>query len=315
MKWVCRAPPRERRVGVTGRARAGPPGRAARLALTSLTLALCLASGQSKASSIGQLDADYDRVAPLDTVHLSVDLDGLGGWEVDADVFAGVYRLWLDPRLVPGHDPGDPLGPGLPQGPDAEAIAASATPIYQMGQLKGYKLGTFCADVVQGVITGPETYDVYLIEEAPVGGVNPLGGMGLEKADDLRKLFGLDILPAPLMFLTAPGMAEAFQACVWEVIYEDRAANGYDLASGNVQVSGVALQTDANQWLADILADIDDDLDMNEDLRALVADGGQDFVLQVPGLGREPLPEPVTMLGVLLGIAAGAGYFRKRVAA
>jgi len=315
MRAMDRSPP----VGRVARweIRAGPPRAAARrrgrllACLATAALAVVLGTPPQRAcgNSIGTLCVAFDTVDPWASVHVQADLDGDTVKEFDRWFTAGVFRFWLDPKLVPGHPVGDPLGPGLPSSLDAQAIALSATPVYGAGGLQGYKLGTFCCDMVQDVPSGGTTYDVYLIENAPIGAGNvPLGVQHPDKADDLRELFGLDILPAPLLAVSDRYVAEALQACVWEIVYEDR-ANGYNLSTGDVFVSDVTKATDANIWLARILSE---DLDMNEGLRALAREDAQDFVLEIPGLGREPLPEPLTVCGMFLGLVAGAAYVRTR---
>ena len=302
--------PSPRRLPKARESRAGPAGWSKWLVVACVAaLMVCVSANMARATSIGQLTIVYEKTDPWGLVNLQVDTDlGTSGFETDVWWGAGVFRVWLDPKVVSGHPPGDPLGPGSPVGPDAAAIAASATWTYSSG-MSGYQLSTFCSDLLQDVPVGSTVYDVSLIEDAPVGAGNT--PMGVVKDDDLRELFGPNILEdelgAPVPFLS-PAQAEAFQACVWEIIYEDRAL-GYDLSTGNVQVGSVALVTEANGWLSDILTQ---DLEMEEGLRALVHEDSQDFVLAVPGIGRNPLPEPMTMLGMFLGIAASAGYVRRR---
>ena len=172
-------------------------------------------------------------------------------------------------------------------------------------------LATFCADIKQTIGYGQTcTYDVYLPQDAPIGGTNNPNGMGAAKADDLRLLFSL--MPSSL----DAKKATAFQAAVWEIINED-AGTAYALTGttkGNLYTTAPAgtdtWVTTANGWLTTVWSYTDPVPDIG--LRVLVNPITQDFALVVPGLGSNPIPEPLTLLAFGSAIAGLAGYIRRR---
>jgi hypothetical protein len=170
---------------------------------------------------------------------------------------------------------------------------------------------TFCADLKEYVYTNDwvERY-IYKPALAPIGNGNI--AMGDIKAADLRRLwdqyssYGLGssyTLGATTYDVNQT--AAAFQAAVWEIIYQ--AGTTYDVTAGTTTITGGAWTTLANYWLTHLEAN-----DPDIGLRVLVSDGRQDFAIIVPGIGRDPIPEPVTMAGLLLGIGGLGGYIRRR---
>lgn len=187
-------------------------------------------------------------------------------------------------------------------------------------------VGTFCSDFYQGV--PPKStfteYNVYVPEEAPVGGRNNPNGMGEQKAWDLRRLYDQHSYQATL----STDGAAAFEACIWEIVYEtsgtynvsDTAlAGGLRVANpdrGNffLQPKGWSLSGDkyrwvdlANSWLQNLGTEKPADIG----LRILASENFQDFALIVPGEGSLPIPEPLTMLGLAAGVMGTAGYLRR----
>ena len=267
--------------------------------------AVCLLlAGSALATSTGWVTMRFTGVSPGDGVSTN-----MGG------TTAGVYnhRIYLYPTrwgdLLDGPDP-DTL-------PDQEASQLIGSLTYAGGgkDAKGaYTTGayanvqTFCADFRQYVYTGEDVRrDIFRPADAPIGNGNT--PMGDDKAADLRRLWdqysGYGIGNAPLGTYTANEKSAAFQTCVWEIIYETAA---YNVTANTFRVtSGETWTGLANTWLGN-LETVDPDIG----LRILVSETRQDFAIIVPGVGADPIPEPVTMAGLALGIGGLVSYARKR---
>lgn len=181
---------------------------------------------------------------------------------------------------------------------------------------------TFCADINQYASYSPFKYEIYTPESAPVVTGSNMA-MGSTKAADLRKLwgayntYGLGVDDWGVgEEESTPDTAEkkqqaaAFQLAVWEIINEAQGTlGGYAVATGTMRASGSASTIDlANAWLGTLGAMEDPDIG----LRVLVNGTYQDFAIVVTGAGRDTVPEPVTMAGLMLGIGGLSGYIRKR---
>ena len=268
------------------RARGHPSRRWAGVARCVAVLAIVvgLTAGAAVAESVGQVRLKFLNVWPRQagSTYLNDQYHGT--------FYAGTYNLKLDPSVQGGLE-----GPTL---------VASAAPF-------NYEIGSYCADLVQDAPGQYAYYDIYRPQDAPIGGSQ--GGMGPAKAADLRRLFDRHL------FKVGPGDhadAAAFQASVWEIVYED-ANNAYDVSYHNAATRGAFyieeywggsgwLDT-ANAWLADLGTD-----DPDIGLRVLANVDKQDFAVTIPGLGAAPIPEPLTMLGVFLGVGGLGAYVRRR---
>jgi len=256
--------------------------------LKPMTIGLLIAAlaGAAHATSLGHVWLKYSSVSPTQTGHPYVD-------GVHADhpynraVYIGKYNLVIDTSLGYSGEGDDLVGNDPPR---------------YVG------LGTFCADVVQSSSSAYLRYDIYLPQDAPIGGDNTPDGMGAAKAADLRKLFDNYLYGGDDLSWTSDEAA-AFQASVWEIIYEDDAIT-YDINTGDFYIAGTAswLNT-ADGWLGSLSGYSDPDTG----LRVLVNEGTQDYALTIPGLGSVPvIPEPLTLTGMFLGIGGVAAYIRKR---
>ncbi len=158
-------------------------------------------------------------------------------------------------------------------------------------------IGGFCMDLSENLASGTLTYDVVMPEEGPVPISFLSGPMGTEKADYLSELwyehFDSAWMESGSFTADQKREAEAFAAAVWEIIYEDLpgapslwdvTADGTDGALGFR--CAYADTATANSWLHAL-----DGAGPKAQLRALVYDGKQDFLVEVP--------EPATV--VLLG--------------
>ncbi len=232
-----------------------------------------LAATPAGATSLGQVRLKYASVSPRRAANLTVDGKTTNG------LLTGKYNLRLDGGFTP-------TGEG-------EAVYDAA--------VNGL-VGTFCADVRQWAPTSYKVYDVYAPEDAPIGGGNT--AMQGEKAWDLRRLFDQHTGD-----LGTHDGAAAFQACVWEIVYED-VANAYDVHAGALSMTyywGSGWLDTANTWLAALGTDEPD-----VPLRVLANPDNQDFAMWVPGLPADPIPEPVTVAGLVLGVGSLAGYVQRR---
>jgi len=259
-------------------------------------VACLLSAGAASANSLGTVKLKYDSADPRRSANIYLDGSFHG-----ATVLAGQHNLQLDPSY-------SPTGEGQA--------------VYDAADVVNSKLivSAFCADVYQPAPSSYSyrTYDILPLEEAPVGGANDVTGpMTIAKADDLRRLFaghygvwqdGLNV---------ESDDAAAFALCVWEIIFEtdpvyavtSRSGSRGDFYTTSGRRTFAAL---ADSWLADIQADTGPV--PNIELRVLANSSRQDYAIMVPGSGGAPpaVPEPVTILGLLMGAGGLAGYLRKR---
>jgi hypothetical protein len=166
-------------------------------------------------------------------------------------------------------------------------------------------IGGFCIELHQWSPDTTLKYDVVALHEVNNSFMG--GTMGLEKADYIAELWGRFYNPA-----WANGgpysseeinKAEAFAAAIWEIIYEDLPTSplGWDVTvDGSTGSHGFYAQNFdwavANSWLHALTG-----CGPKAQLMAVVNDGKQDFIIQVP--------EPTTIF--LLGLG-GLAFLRKR---
>ena len=230
----------------------------------------------STADATSHLELKY--YGPGATEAAWTSLNGGASWE--GPWYTGVYKLQLNSN------------PSTYSGDDATKLVTSADP--------SYVISTFCMDVRQEAPTSFTQYEVVQPEAAPIGGGNSF--MSPAKADALRRLFSF----------YSPGFdnaqAGAFEAAVWEIVYETGAS--YNVYNGSFKISeywGSGWGLIANGWLNNLST-----VQPNNDLRALVSMSAQDYALTIPGVGSESIPEPVTMAGLMMGIGGLVTYIRKR---
>ena len=141
-------------------------------------------------------------------------------------------------------------------------------------------------------------YDIMTVEQAPDIG----GPMGQAKADYLRELWAEHIDD---VHNGGADQAAAFQAAVWEIVYEDAQAwdaGAWAGTADSFRMTGNATVTNlANTWLADA-ADVGGPL--FGDLVAVSRVGAQDYLVQIPAPGA-------SLLGIIgVGVIAA---LRRRV--
>jgi hypothetical protein len=165
------------------------------------------------------------------------------------------------------------------------------TGVYSWINAGGTGLGTqvpnwgFCIELTQGVYNGLQ--DVISLDAAPVPSMYGTP-MGMTKANYIRELWGRDFDPAWATGANTQ-MAEAFNACIWEIVYE---TGSWDVTSGTgFSATGIEQAATANLWLSQLNGDT---AYFANNLVATSTLDGQDFVVQIP--------EPVTF--TLLGLGA-----------
>ncbi|GEM_PF-1027228 len=88
---------------------------------------------------------------------------------------------------------------------------------------------TFCLEPLQAVSASILDYNVLSLDQ----GASNIGGMGAAKADFVRELIGRFY---PTLNVALPDIqAGAMQMALWEVIREDKAANGFNVSTGLVR--------------------------------------------------------------------------------
>ena len=258
-------------------------------------LALVVVAALAMMSQIARADDDYLKLrfsdcSPTQTGYAY--LDGV----MNNNVYVGQYNLEV--KTDEGFT-----------GPNSTALVNQAAAA-AVNPAIGAVIGAFCIDVRQESSNGFKTYNATTaLEAAPVNGG---ASMGITKANDLRKLFAAHWTAN----LTAD-QAAAFQSDIWEIINET--SGNYNLATGNFRVtesSGSGWTALGNSWLDELSTDTA----MRMDVMALTSDDYQDYAVTVSGGYGTPgditpsVPEPATIMGLLMGVGGLARYVRRRIA-
>lgn len=203
-------------------------------------------------------------------------------------------------------------------GAQAGSIAYSG--VYMLGKSGGSgegdiwpdgQLGSFCMELNEHAPDETFTYDVVMLEDAPVPTTFLGGAIGADKAKYLRELWGRFFDPAWVG--SGPFSSEqnsdagAFAVAIWEIIYEDLPSCplGWDVTvdstDGELGFYAVGVDTDkANDLLHSLTG-----CGPKADLRAFVRCGTQDYLVEVP--------EPATI--ALLGFSGVLSLVRRKRAA
>jgi len=255
-----------------------------------LCLGLCLAVvGTARAGSLGTVELRYDSAIPARaaTIHLEGFISGQTVW-------TGQYNLELNPDYQPTGEGQD---------------------LYNAAD--NYIIHTFCADVHQPAPTGSDwrRYDILPLEEAPVGGQNNVTGpMVSQKVNDLRWLYAMFYGQWNDGVGDARDEAAAFELSVWEIVFET--TGQYDVYDPAVRgdfyttSGGSTFAALANSWLGAVENATGPVPDIP--LRVLGNETWQDYAVIIPGTGGDPAPEPITLVGVGLGIAGLVRHVRTR---
>jgi hypothetical protein len=183
------------------------------------------------------------------------------------------------------------------------------TGIYSWTNMGGTGLGTqvpnwgFCIELTQGPYNGWQ--NLIRLEEAPES-----MAMGTTKANYIRELWGRDFDPTWITNPTTANkqLAEAFGACLWEIIYETGGspATWNVLTGSGFHAAGIEDATTANGWLRSLNGDT---AYFANNLAATSTPNGQDYLVQLP-TPIPPIPEPATIC--LLGFGALSLIRRKK---
>jgi hypothetical protein len=190
---------------------------------------------------------------------------------------------------------------------------------------KGGTFSTFCFDV-QGNIYLGHTYDFYLYEgkdqivaHHDTKRTPPGGALTGDQYDLLLKLFGL--------YWQHPGEwasnteAAAFGSAVWEIVWEygDNSSHPavlpYSVSTGLFRVTGsAAVVAAANDMLTGVMSS--SAVPVGELYALINPCGGQDQMIAFGvGTRQDTVPEPLTMVSVVLGIGGVGAYVRRRMKA
>ena len=270
--------------------------------LVVASVAICLAAESAEATCYGSLDAIWAGVSPGQgvTVHAypgTIDSPGSGR---HLSTSGGVYNF----RKTGGTETITGLG----------AINMDSVP------LPPPNLQTHCIDILN-YVGGSEAWNVCTLDEAPdpntlLGGVNISG----PKETRLQKLFFLypDSSIYNLSGSAKSKQAAARQIAVWEIVFEHwKGLNATDTTSSFYVTGNDGAGTLANTMLSDVASYSWHKGDVMPELYAFVdrvegSGGDQDQVWLVPGGGDTYIPEPLTMLGMFLGLGGVGAYVRRR---
>ncbi len=163
-------------------------------------------------------------------------------------------------------------------------------------------IGVFCIDLLETVKSGSLAYNVIMTEDGPITSASYLsGGMGEVKAAYLSELWGryYDSAWTSGSYTTAQkSAAEAFQAAIWEIVYENlpSAPAYWDVTVDSTVGSGGFKATNLNSTLANSMLHSLNGTGPMAELRALTYCGSQDFITSFN------IPEPATVALVSMGL-------------
>ncbi len=149
-------------------------------------------------------------------------------------------------------------------------------------------LSGYCMDSGQFLDTGVNQYEIRPLEDMFAG---------TDRSDDLRKLYA-----AHLGDVVDSTTRAAFDAAVWEIVYED--GGTYDLTTGDFQMANDTWTATAQGYLGSLGSTL------NDEVYALYDSANQDFSVVIPGTGVV-IPEPFTMATAFLAISSFGMYIRK----
>jgi hypothetical protein len=168
-------------------------------------------------------------------------------------------------------------------------------------------VGGFCIDLSQYLASGSKTYEVLNVSEGPKPTIFLGSGMGAIKAAYLSELWGRYFdsswMAGGTYTAAQNAQAAAFQAAIWEIIYEDMpmSSAGWDVTidgtTGNNGFRAANLDfTLANSWLGSLTGTY-----QGANLAALSSDSAQDMLVAIP----EPATVGFLAVGLLLAVSRG----------
>jgi hypothetical protein len=230
----------------------------------------------SALASAVDVQVKYTGVGPYEQVYLTHPYVG------NSTFRAGVYNIMIDTG-EPGEDP--------------------------------TRYESFCIDLMQEV---SGQYHAYTVDEVPDAPKD--GGSAWTPMLDTKGAHVTELWHEHFAEVADATTAAAFQVALWEIIYENTSADpgvdSYDVSAGDFVLIGNTSQAvinQANAWLGTV-NDGDENLDKNIELKALThyssATNWQDFLYDANP--RADIPEPVTVISVLLGACGLGSYIRRR---
>jgi hypothetical protein len=179
------------------------------------------------------------------------------------------------------------------------------------------RIDSFCIDLMQEVSGQYYAYDVDEVKDAPKDGGSAWTPMQGTKANHVTELWHEHFAG-----VTDATTAAAFQVALWEIIYENTSAdplvNPYDVSAGDFVLVGNTSQAvinQANAWLGTV----NDGVFVPKPLIELAAlthysseSNWQDYLYDRNA--GVIVPEPVTVISVLLGACGLGSYIRRRSA-
>jgi len=171
----------------------------------------------------------------------------------------------------------------------------------------------FCMDLKQFVYYSPTVSHWSEMSVLTVGAGadnGPWPGPAGEPMTDAQKIRLMKLFGEHYDDITPPTSAAAFGASVWEIVWERSAT--LNITEGDLRVSmDSAAQDLANTWLGEL-----DSYALNyPQILGLLDATTQDQLVFIFGGTSFPVPEPVTMAGLVLGLGSLVGYIRRRRAA
>jgi hypothetical protein len=167
----------------------------------------------------------------------------------------------------------------------------------------------FCIEPQQFIsLNAPVTYTVRPLSQA----ANSLGGIGADKADKLRELFGRNAASGGFATMT-PARAAALQVSIWEIVAET--SSSLSTTAGNIRFTGAAgtveVSTASRISIRDagfMLAAINGAVNAPraDNLMLLQSTTGQDLLV----FGR--VPEPASWAMLIAGFGLVGATMRRR---
>ncbi len=258
-----------------------------------------LLASLAHAASYGTIDMKYlgynQQGALWQGVRLKVDTNRDGQWNWNHNTVAGQYPFRWDED-------------------DSALTSDEARDAFNHSPTSPIIYG-FCVDVAQyaGAHNQYSTFTVADPEGMYIGGSDTTGAaaryLSSESAAYLAEHFSRH-----WDLVTTRSAAASFAAVAWEIMYEDPfdltdPSSQYNLGSGYVQVTDAGLGA---TWLSEL-----DGTDQGDKVFALISDDYQDMSVPMFGYGSSsaPIPEPLTVMGLLLGAGGISRYVLRRVVA
>jgi hypothetical protein len=174
------------------------------------------------------------------------------------------------------------------------------------------RFGGFCVELDAPRENG--TYNLIMPEDGPDPGVCAGGAMGTDKAELLRKLWGMAFdkawyAPEATQSQANKDAAEAFGVAVWEIVHERSGL--YDVTDGSCMVSPYIWDCQVNlgtDYVNQLIADAEQYGGPLPTLRIMsmcpTEENGQDILVEIP--------EPGSVSMIAFGLVGLLAFFRRR---